>query len=145
MGDAAYEAELKTRKIDAGGARELVRKNLTVQKLIQDTGLDAANQYVFVSVDSQRDTSERLAQYVAFFNPKLVGATGSDDALKTLTQELGVFYAFPEGKKGKAYAVEHSSIVALFDPDARLHAVFNPPLKAEGIADGFRRILGRGQ
>ena len=37
MGDAAYEAELKNRKIDAGGARELVRKNLTVQKLIQET------------------------------------------------------------------------------------------------------------
>jgi hypothetical protein len=32
--------------------------------------------------------------------------------------------------------------VALFDPDARLHAVFTPPQKAEGIADGFRKILG---
>jgi protein SCO1 len=114
------------------------------QKLLEDSGQDAGNQYVFVSVDSQRDTPARLAQYVAFFNSRFLGATGSDAALKTLTQEVGVAYAFPEGKKGKVYAVDHSSILALFDPDARLHAVFTPPQKAEQIAEGFRRILGRG-
>jgi cytochrome oxidase Cu insertion factor (SCO1/SenC/PrrC family) len=115
------------------------------QRLLEGKGLDAANQYVFVSVDSQRDTPKRLAEYVGFFNGKFLGATGTDDALKKFTQQLGVVYAFPEGKKGKAYAVEHSSIVALFDPDARLHAVFTPPQQAEGIAEGFRKILGRRQ
>jgi protein SCO1/2 len=114
------------------------------QKLLEGAGLDAGNQYVFVSVDSQRDTPPRLAQYVAFFNGKFLGATGSDEALTGLTRELGIAYAFPEGKKGKTYAVDHSSIVALFDPDARLHAVFTPPQKAEEIADGFRKILGSG-
>jgi cytochrome oxidase Cu insertion factor (SCO1/SenC/PrrC family) len=57
---------------------------------------------------------------------------------------VGIAYSFPEGKKGKTYAVDHTSIVALFDPDARLHAVFTPPQKAEDIADGFRKILGSG-
>jgi len=114
------------------------------QKILEDAGLDAGTQYVFVSVDSQRDTPRRLGEYVGFFNRKFVGATGSDDALTGLTRELGVAYAFPEGKKGKTYAVEHSSIVVLFDPDARLHAVFTPPQKAQEMADGFRKILGRG-
>lgn len=113
------------------------------QKLLEDAGLDSGNQYVFVSVDSQRDTPQRLAQYVGFFNQKFVGATGSDEALTRLTRETGVAYSFPEGKRGNAYPVDHSSIVALFDPDARLHAVFTPPQKAEEIADGFRRILRR--
>jgi cytochrome oxidase Cu insertion factor (SCO1/SenC/PrrC family) len=57
---------------------------------------------------------------------------------------VGVAYAFPEGRKGTSYAVDHSSIVALFDPDARLHAVVTSPQKAEEIADGFRKILGSG-
>ena len=114
------------------------------QKLLEGTGADAGYQYVFVSVDSQRDTPSRLAQYVGFFNGKFLGATGSDEALTGLTRELGIAYSFPEGKKGKTYAVDHSSIVALFDPDARLHAVFTPPQKAEEIADGFRKILGSG-
>jgi len=111
-------------------------------KLLEDAGLDASNQYVFVSVDPERDTPKRLAEYVGFFDKKFLGATGSDEALAALTRQIGVFYSFPEGRKGKTYAVDHSSIVALIDPDARLHAVFTPPQKAEGIADGFRKILG---
>src|SRR2546425_9813610 len=51
------------------------------QKLLEDAGLDAGTQYVFVSVDSQRDTPRRLGEYVGFFNRKFVGATGSDEAL----------------------------------------------------------------
>jgi len=114
------------------------------QKLLEGEGLGAGTQYVFVSVDSQRDTPKRLAEYVAFFDKKFVGATGSDEVLTKFTREVGVFYSFPQGKKGKGYAVEHSSIVALFDPDARLRAVFTPPQKAEEVAEGFRKILGRG-
>jgi protein SCO1/2 len=114
------------------------------QKVLEAEGLDSRNQYVFVSVDPQRDTPRRLAQYVGFFNAKFLAATGSDEALAGLTRQVGVAYAFPEGRKGTSYAVDHSSIVALFDPDARLHAVFTSPQKAEEIADGFRKILGSG-
>jgi protein SCO1/2 len=110
------------------------------KKLLDQGNLPA--HYVFVSVDPRRDTPKRLAQYVAFFDPGFVGATGSDEALAALTRQVGVAYSIPEGTKGATYAVDHSSIVALFDPDARLHAVFTPPQEAEGIAEGFRKILG---
>jgi protein SCO1/2 len=94
-------------------------------------------------VDAQRDTPPRLARYVAFFNKKFVGATGTDEALTKFTQEAGVAYSFPQGRKGRNYAVDHSSAIALFDPDARLHAVFTSPHKAEEIVEGFRKILRR--
>jgi protein SCO1/2 len=113
------------------------------RKLLGQAGVDAATQYVFVSIDPQRDTLQRLAQYVAFFDPTFLGATGSDEALSGFTRQIGVAYAFPGGKKGDRYAVDHSSIVALFDPDARLHAVFTPPQEAQGIAEGFRKIRGK--
>ena len=114
-----------------------------VQKLLEDAGLDAGNRYFFVSVDAQRDTPQRLAEYVAFFNKKFVGVTGSDEALTKFTQEVGVLYSFPEGRKGKRYAVDHSSNLVLFDPEVRLAAVFTSPHKAEEIVDGFRKILRR--
>ncbi|HKW37472.1 MAG TPA: SCO family protein [Burkholderiales bacterium] len=114
------------------------------QKLLEDAGEDALNQYVFVSVDSHRDTPPRLAQYVGFFDRKFLGATGSDEALTGLARQVGVAYSFPEGRSAKTYAVDHSSIVALFDPDARLHAVFTPPQKGEDIAAGFRKVLRSG-
>jgi protein SCO1/2 len=113
------------------------------QKLLEEAGLDAGNQYFFVSVDAQRDTPQRLAQYAAFFNKKFVGVTGTDEALTKFTQEVGVVYSFPKGRRGKSYAVDHSSTIALFDPDAHLAAVFTSPQKAEEIVDGFRKMLRR--
>jgi len=113
------------------------------QKSLARTGLDADNQYFFVSVDPKRDTLKRLAEYVPYFNAKFVGVTGSDPALRQFTQEVGVLYLFPQGRKGNDYLVAHSSPVLLFDPEARLHAVFTEPQKAEEMVEGFRRIRDR--
>lgn len=112
-----------------------------VQKSLAEAGLDADNQYFFVTVDPQRDTPDRLAQYVVYFNKKFIGATGSDQALAKFTQDVGVLYTYPEGRKGKNYAVDHTSTVALFDPNAHLHAVFTTPHSSEEIVGGFRKIL----
>lgn len=114
-----------------------------VRSLLAASGTDDANQYLLISVDPKRDTPQHLAQYVSYFSKKLIGVTGSRAAIDKLTQEVGVAYDFPEGTNGDNYPVSHSSIVALFDPAARLHAVFTVPHKAEAIADGFRKLSAR--
>ena len=114
-----------------------------VAKLLAGTGPDADTQFVFVSVDPRRDTPERLAEYVPYFNRDFIGVTGSDDALRALTGELGVIYVFPEGTQGDTYPVDHSSNVLLLNPDGRLHAVFTAPQKAQEVAGDFRKIRER--
>lgn len=111
-----------------------------VQRLLGEAGVEAHAQYVFVSVDPRRDTPERLASYVAHFNREFIGATGSEQTLKQLTQELGVLFAYPEGTSGSDYEVAHSASIELFDPNARLHAVFTAPHRAQTIAEDFRKI-----
>ncbi|MBK8638856.1 MAG: SCO family protein [Chromatiaceae bacterium] len=39
-------------------------------------------QFLFISVDPERDTPERFAQYVHHFHPDFLGATGSEEVLK---------------------------------------------------------------
>lgn len=113
------------------------------QKSLEEAGLDADNQYFFVSIDPQRDTLQLLAQYVVYFNKKFIGVTGDETALTKFTQDVGVLYSYPEGRKGQNYAVNHSSTLALFDPNAKLHAIFTAPHNAQDIVDGFRKILRR--
>lgn len=113
------------------------------QQLLETAGDDADNRYFFVSVDPKRDTPARLAQYTGHFNKKIVGVSGDAPALKQFTHPIGVAYAFPDGTSGERYGVDHSSVVALFGPDARLHAVFTAPHRAETLVDGFRKILQR--
>jgi protein SCO1 len=114
-----------------------------VQSLLNASGVDNATQYLFVSVDPKRDTPQHLAQYVPSFGKKLIGVTGSRAEIDELTRQVGVAYEFPEGTDKENYPVSHSSIVALFDPDARLHAIFTAPHKAELIAEGFRKLSAR--
>lgn len=103
-------------------------------------------QFVFVSVDPQRDTPEQLAQFVSYFNRSFIGATGSEDILKALTGQLGVVYARVAPDSGSQstgtdnYLIDHSASVLLFDPAGRFHAVFTPPLDAKSIADDFLLI-----
>jgi len=46
-------------------------------------GNDAARlQPLFITVDPERDTAEHLAEYVKLFHPRLIGLTGSLDAIR---------------------------------------------------------------
>ena len=98
-------------------------------------------QFVFISIDPQRDTPEKLGQFVSYFNGTFIGATGTDDAINALTRQLGVIYARVEENSGTDnYLMDHSASVLLFDPAGRFHAVFTPPLDATHIADDFKVI-----
>lgn len=111
-----------------------------VAQRLQD--VDADVRFVMVTVDPERDTPERLAEYVTYFNGDFLGVTGSDEGLTQLTRQLGILYnrVEPEGDAA-GYLMDHTAGVFLFDPDGRYHAVFTPPLSADRLAGDFRKML----
>jgi protein SCO1/2 len=98
----------------------------------------------FVSVDPQRDTPERLAQYLAFFDADLHGLTGEEAEIEALTRALGVAYSRVESQDGGDYTMDHTAALFIIDPQARLHAVFTPPYDARALATDLRAIIRRG-
>src|SRR6266853_354918 len=94
-------------------------------------------QFVFISVDPNRDTAGKLRQYVTYFDTSFLGVTGYDAQLGNLAAQLGAAYqlAIPPGMEN--YTVYHPAAVFLVDPRARYHAVFAPSLDAEGISRRF--------
>ncbi len=102
---------------------------------------DGRIQLAFVSVDPARDSLERMARYVEFFNPAIVAATGTDEQLDTLTAQLGVLYVRQEPDAAGNYLVDHSTALLLTDPAGRLVALFRPPHDARAIGAQFRRIV----
>jgi cytochrome oxidase Cu insertion factor (SCO1/SenC/PrrC family) len=49
--------------------------------------------------------------------------------------------AYEYRPEGDSYDVIHSSAVLLIDPQTRLHALFTPPLAADGLAADLRQLL----
>jgi len=78
-------------------------------------------QIIFVSVDPQRDTPERLKAYVDFFNARMIGLTGAPDTLKAITRRYGAVYKMVPVKESHiGYLVDHSAFTYLIDPEGRL-------------------------
>ena len=112
----------------------------SIAQRLQDVDEDI--RFVMVTVDPQRDTPERLAEFVTYFNGDFLGVTGTDEGLEQLTRQLGILYQRVEQEPGsESYLMDHTAAVFLFDPDGRYHAVFSPPLSAGNIAGDFRKML----
>ncbi len=113
-----------------------------MEKKLQSSGVAAPHQVVFVSIDPDRDTPARLAEYVPYFNPSFVGVTGPEEELAGLTRQLGILYARAESQDISTdnYLMDHSAAILLIDPEGRFHAVFSAPHDPLKMAEDFARI-----
>jgi len=77
-------------------------------------------QVVMISVDPERDTPERLAEYVAAFDDSFVGLTGSPAEIDAAGAAFGLYYEKHEGTAATGYLIDHTARTYLLDPDGRI-------------------------
>jgi protein SCO1/2 len=94
---------------------------------------------VFVTVDPARDTPAVLKSYLADFDSRLVGLTGSKDAIEKITREYHVYYK--DQKLTGGYAVDHSNTLYLMGPDGRFVTYYDESAGPEKIAANLRKRL----
>jgi protein SCO1 len=97
---------------------------------------------IFVTVDPERDTPEVLRDFVKNFSPRLVGLTGSPEAVAAAAKAYRVVYSkvdLPNSAGG--YTVDHSALVYLMGPDGQYLAHFAYGTSAETMAQALRRYL----
>jgi protein SCO1/2 len=116
-------------------------------KLVKrELGEDAANvAFVFISVDGERDTPERLAMYVGAFDPDFIGLTGDEPTLRTIARDYGVFFQREVYENTEAdYLVSHTASSFVVDPDGRLRIVYPYDTDPVIIAQGIQNMLREG-
>ncbi|MCV6609552.1 MAG: SCO family protein [Amphritea sp.] len=99
-------------------------------------------QPLFVSVDPERDTPERLAEYSQFFHPKMIGMTGSKKEVDLMVNRYGAFYRKVEMKdSAMGYAVDHSSRIYLIDKQGRLSKTLMHGTMPDEVVAEIRKLL----
>ena len=74
--------------------------------------------YVFVTVDPERDTPKVMHDYVSAFDPRIRGFTGTPDEIAKVASEYRIYYKrIPTSDGG--YVMDHSAILYLMDPDGK--------------------------
>ncbi len=96
---------------------------------------------LFITVDPDRDTPEKLKAYLAF-DERLIGLTGDRAAIEAVKANYKVF-AEPEPVEDSTlgYTMQHSSLFYLIGRDGALQAALQDTLTPAEIASAIRRAL----
>lgn len=96
---------------------------------------------LFVSVDPERDSPERLASYVRFFGDHVIGMTGSLTELRDLTRRYRTTFGYDEPDEHGNYDVSHSSAVYVFDRSGEARLLLRPNSMPPGqIRDDLEQL-----
>ncbi|MEJ2757279.1 MAG: SCO family protein [Anaerolineales bacterium] len=99
-------------------------------------------QVVFVTVDPERDTVEKLHSYLSLFNSTFIGLTGNEKELSQVYTEYGVYREIDTASKTEAgYLVNHSSRLYLINQDGDLYITYSYGTDPESIAADIEYLL----
>ena len=95
---------------------------------------------LFISVDPERDTPEKLKDYLQSFHPGISALTGTQAEIDAVTKAYKA-YAKKVPLDGGEYTMDHTAIVYLMDREGRFVAPFNLKRPADEAAKDLRRYL----
>ena len=98
-------------------------------------------QVLFVTVDPERDTPERVQEYVNHFNSNFIGLSGSESDLAKVWNEYGVFRQVVEGTSAAGYLVDHTARVTLIDQQGNLRVSLPFDTPVEDVAHDLELLL----
>ena len=98
---------------------------------------------IFITLDPERDTPKVVADYVANFNPRFVGLTGSPEQVAEAAKAYRVTYSKfqEEGAKPDDYTIDHVALVYLMGKDGEYLANFAYGTPAAKMAETLKRYL----
>ena len=96
---------------------------------------------LFISVDPERDTPDKLDGYVHYFDPRFRAATGSIAALEQLGRNLGFVFDKAPGSTPGSYTIDHSAALMLIDPKGALRGYLVPPFKPEVLSADIKNVM----
>lgn len=105
-----------------------------------DEDAAAAIQVAMISVDPDRDTPEKLGQYVSYFGTDYIGATGPYIDVFNLGRQLNIAFGYVPQDDG-SYLVNHSGEIVLINPEGHFHGFFKTPQDPEKMALTFRSVF----
>lgn len=95
--------------------------------------------FMFISVDSVRDTPEAVRRYLDNFDPAFVGFSPDDDILSRIQPDYGFYYERRLDEDTQAiYTIDHSTRSYLLDRNGILRASFAYDTPPKQIADALQ-------
>lgn len=117
---------------------------LSTWKTAQDLLGDEKNRvsFVYVTVDPERDTPEKLQKHLAIFSSDFIGLTGPLQDLKEVYAAYGVYREKNQiSDSATGYLINHTARINIIDPQGNWRLTFPHDSTAEDIVHDIRLLL----
>lgn len=98
-------------------------------------------QVVFITVDPERDTPEKLSNYVPAFDASFIGLHGSSDQIKATAREFKVFFAKVPGRTEGSYTMDHTAASYVFDKQGQVRLMVRHNAMTDAIVSDIKQLL----
>ncbi len=110
--------------------------------LMSQLGAEAERMHwLFVSVDSERDTPAQMAEYVALFDKRIVGLSGTAAQISDVARSFRVYYS--RRVNGDTVTYDHSASIFLLDAKGRFAGTIDYKESAAVGLEKLRALLAR--
>lgn len=99
-------------------------------------------QFVFVSVDPERDSPAKMKSYLSNYHKSIIGVSGDTTELKKLTKAFHVHFQKSGGTEDD-YSMAHNPQFFLINPQGEWIAMYTPPFKRGNIAMDLSRVTSQ--
>ena len=99
--------------------------------------------FVMITVDPDRDTPDKVAEYVAQFSPDFIGLGGSSSQLESVWKEFGAFVDKEKSKSEMGYIVMHTASVYVIDQNGILQMLLPYDTSATDLVDNVAQLLNK--
>jgi protein SCO1/2 len=120
-----------TLQVLSAAKRQLIKENF-----------ESLPRIVLVTVDPERDTPAKLADYISAFGDGNLGITGDPNEIRKLTSSLGIYFQ-KQDSGDEYYSVDHSAVVIVMDPEGRFHSLFSSPHVIENYVHDLPLLVKR--
>ena len=96
-------------------------------------------EFIFVSVDPERDTPEVLKEYLKKFHSQIKGYSGTKEQLEKVAKLLKTFHM--KTGDGEDYSISHSPYFYLINPEGQWQAFYTPPVLKGRMADDLISVI----
>jgi protein SCO1/2 len=97
--------------------------------------------FVFITIDPERDASTDIERYVKSFNENFIGLSGQPEELRSVWDGYWVFREKQESDSEAGYLMAHTSRVYLVDKAGNLRLTFPFGVTASAMLDDVERLL----
>jgi protein SCO1/2 len=104
---------------------------------------DKADQvrFIYITVDPERDTAERMKAFLQNFDPTFIGLTADRETLEPVWKAYGVYQQKQDAGSAAGYLVDHSTRMYLIDSQGRWRINYPYGMEPAKIAQDLQHLM----